>query len=56
MTLQKPIDSNVAKPNEQWELNQSDKEQEIVMFARVVTSDLRKKDSFHSFYQEYSHT
>lgn len=33
ITLYKPIDSNVAKPYEQWELSQGNKEQEIVVFA-----------------------
>ena len=56
ITLYKPIDSNVAKPYEQWELSQGNKEQEIVVFARIITPDLCKKDSLHCFHQEYSHT
>lgn len=32
-TLKKPINTNVAKPGEKWELSQSYKEQEIMVPA-----------------------
>lgn len=53
--LEKPIDSNVSKPGEQWELSQSNKEQEIMMFAGLISPHLSEKNSFHCFYQKYSH-
>ena len=53
--LYKPINSNVAKPCEKWKLSQSNKEQEIVVLARIITPHLCKEDSLHGLHQEDSH-
>lgn len=53
--LYKPINGNIAKPCKKRELSQSDKEQEIMVLAWIITPHLCKEDSLHSFHQEDSH-
>uniref|UniRef100_A0A6N2MSL7 B box-type domain-containing protein n=1 Tax=Salix viminalis TaxID=40686 RepID=A0A6N2MSL7_SALVM len=55
-SLEKPINTNIAKPCEKWELNQTNEDQEIMMPARINASHLCKEYSLHCLHQENSHT
>ncbi|KAF9679164.1 hypothetical protein SADUNF_Sadunf07G0111600 [Salix dunnii] len=52
----KPINTNIAKPCEKWELNQTNEDQEIMMPARITAPHLCKDYSLHCLHQENTHT